>query len=71
PLHDYVHRHVAAGGRVRDVVRHVLGLFNGLPGARRWRQTLSDARQLAANDPDLLLRAAAEVDARAAAAPLG
>ncbi|HPA92106.1 MAG TPA: tRNA dihydrouridine(20/20a) synthase DusA [Quisquiliibacterium sp.] len=71
PLHDYVHRHVAAGGRVRDVVRHVLGLFNGLPGARRWRQTLSDARQLAANDPDLLLRAAAEVDARAAAAPVG
>jgi tRNA-dihydrouridine synthase A len=63
PLHDYLTRHVAAGGRVRDVVRHVLGLFNGLPGARRWRQRLSDARQLAANDPDLLLRAAAEVDA--------
>jgi tRNA-dihydrouridine synthase A len=26
------------------VVRHMLGLFNGLPGARRWRQVWSDHR---------------------------
>ena len=57
PLLDLVRRHVANGGRVRDVVRHVLGLFNGVPGARRWRQALSDARELASNDPDLLVRA--------------
>lgn len=63
PLLDLVRRHVADGGRVRDVVRHVLGLFNGLPGARRWRQLLSDARELAANDPDLLIRAFQHVDA--------
>ena len=53
--------HVAAGGRVRDVVRHALGLFNGLPGARRWRRMLSDATLLAGNDPGLVERAAAEV----------
>ncbi|MBU6271645.1 MAG: tRNA dihydrouridine(20/20a) synthase DusA [Betaproteobacteria bacterium] len=55
--------HVAAGGRVRDVARHALGLFNGLPGARRWRRLLSDAAQLAVNDPGLVERAAAEVAA--------
>ena len=51
----------ARGGRVRDLTRHVLGLFNGLPGARRWRRTLSDASLLAANDWRLIERAAAEV----------
>jgi len=31
-------------GEVRwsAVIRHVLGLYNGLPGARRWRQVWSD-----------------------------
>lgn len=33
-----------AHGEVRwsAVIRHVLGLYNGLPGARRWRQVWSD-----------------------------
>jgi tRNA-dihydrouridine synthase A len=33
-----------AHGEVRwpQVMRHVLGLYNGLPGARRWRQVWSD-----------------------------
>ena len=61
PLAAYARVHVGAGGHLRDVTRHVLGLFNGLPGARRWRQALSDARLLAANDPDLILRAAVPV----------
>ena len=52
---------IARGGHVRDVTRHILGLFNGLPGARRFRQRLSDARELAANDPGLIVSAAAEV----------
>ena len=56
---------VARGGRVRDLSRHVLGLFNGLPGARRWRRMLSDANLLAANDWRLLERAGAEVQAGA------
>ncbi len=61
PLHDYALRHVRSGGHLRDVTRHVLGLFNGLPGARRWRQMLSDAHRLAANDPGLLVDAARQV----------
>ena len=38
---------VASGVPPRAVVRHMLGLFNGLPGARQWRRTLSDASILA------------------------
>lgn len=35
-----------AHGEVKwpQVMRHVLGLYNGLPGARRWRQVWSDHR---------------------------
>ena len=61
PLIEYAARHVAGGGRLREVTRHVLGLFNGLPGARRWRQLLSDSRRLAADDPRLIAEAASLV----------
>jgi tRNA-dihydrouridine synthase A len=37
----YVDRHVAAGGKASHVLRHMIGLFNGQPGARRWRQMLT------------------------------
>jgi tRNA-dihydrouridine synthase A len=39
----YIERHLAAGGRLHAVTRHMLGLFAGLPGARRWRRILSEA----------------------------
>ncbi len=58
PLIAYARKRVADGGRVRETTRHVLGLFNGLPGARRWRQCLSDAAGLARNDPMLIAQAA-------------
>jgi tRNA-dihydrouridine synthase A len=38
----YIDQHVAQGGRVWHVVRHMLGLCNGLPGARKFRRYLSE-----------------------------
>lgn len=38
---DHVDRHVAEGGRASHVSRHMVGLFHGQPGARRWRRMLS------------------------------
>ena len=38
----YMRRVVAAGEPWSHVSRHMLGLRNGLPGARRWRQVWSD-----------------------------
>jgi tRNA-dihydrouridine synthase A len=40
----YMQRTVAAGEPWSHVSRHVLGLRNGQPGARRWRQVWSDHR---------------------------
>lgn len=34
--------HLAGGGRLHQITRHMLGLFHGLPGARGWKRTLSE-----------------------------
>jgi tRNA-dihydrouridine synthase A len=60
-MRDYATRAVAGGTPLRAVTRHMLGLYQGLPGARAWRRTLSDSTQLARGDADLVLDAAAQV----------
>jgi tRNA-dihydrouridine synthase A len=42
---------------LRNVTRHMLGLYHGMPRARLWRRMLSDAPRLAENRPELLLAA--------------
>ncbi len=37
----YAQSHCGRGGRLAAVSRHMIGLFHGRPGARRWRQILS------------------------------
>ncbi|WP_029353767.1 tRNA dihydrouridine(20/20a) synthase DusA [Bosea sp. 117] len=37
----YIAAHLAAGGRLHDVTRHMLGLFTGRPGARGYRRRLA------------------------------
>ncbi|HEY1043467.1 MAG TPA: tRNA dihydrouridine(20/20a) synthase DusA [Telluria sp.] len=54
-------RHAQHGLKLNSVTRHMLGLMAGLPGARAFRQTLSDTKKLAAGDPALLLEAAAHL----------
>jgi tRNA-dihydrouridine synthase A len=49
------------GLKLNSITRHMLGLMAGLPGARAFRQLLSDPRRLAEGDPDLLLEAAARM----------
>ena len=45
------------GLRLNSITRHMLGLMAGLPGARAFRQTLSDSKRLALGDPALLMEA--------------
>jgi tRNA-dihydrouridine synthase A len=40
-MKPYIARNLAAGGRLHDVTRHMLGLYHGQPGARAWRRVLS------------------------------
>ena len=41
-LLPHIERHLAAGGRLNNVVRHVLGLYHGEPRARVFRRHLSE-----------------------------
>lgn len=43
----YAHRQIAAGVPRHSVMRHTLGLYRGLPGARSWRRAISGGRELA------------------------
>jgi tRNA-dihydrouridine synthase A len=38
----YIQKHLATGGRLNQITRHLLGLFHGVSGARRWRRYLSE-----------------------------
>ena len=49
------------GLKLNSIPRHMLGLMQGLAGARGFRQTLSDSKKLAAGDARLLLEAAARL----------
>ena len=40
-MRPYIADHLAAGGRLHQITRHMLGLFHGRPGARGWRRVLS------------------------------
>jgi tRNA-dihydrouridine synthase A len=53
-LTGYLERQVAAGVPVRNISRHVLGLFQGLPGAKRWRRYISEHAHLESAGADLL-----------------
>jgi tRNA-dihydrouridine synthase A len=41
-LRPYVEAHLARGDRLQHITRHVLGLYQGLPGARMFRRVLSE-----------------------------
>jgi len=56
-LLPYIDNMLAEGHKVRNIARHILGLFQGVAGARNWRRMLSDARSLDGADGTLLLRA--------------
>lgn len=40
--YTYVEQHLHVGGSLHHICRHTLGLFQGLPGARRYRRYLSE-----------------------------
>jgi tRNA-dihydrouridine synthase A len=62
----HVDRELALGTPLHDMTRHALGVFAGIPGARRYRRLLSDSGRLKANDRSLLIEALSALPARAA-----
>lgn len=62
----YIADHVAAGGRLHHISRHMLGMFQGRPGARQWRRTLSEEAHRDGASVDVVMRALRAVTAEAA-----
>ncbi|MFD1911905.1 tRNA dihydrouridine(20/20a) synthase DusA [Halodurantibacterium flavum] len=68
-MRPYIETHLAAGGRLHSITRHMLGLFAGRPGARGWRRVLSEGAHRPGAGLELLDRALAELG-RDVAAPV-
>ncbi len=54
---EYCARHIENGGRLSHVTRHMVGLFHGEPGARRYRQILSTDATKADAGPEVIAHA--------------
>ncbi|MGQ7792820.1 tRNA dihydrouridine(20/20a) synthase DusA [Faunimonas sp. B44] len=59
----YAERVLAEGARMAAVVRPMIGLFHGRPGARRWRQILTVEGSRRDAGPEVIRRALAAVTA--------
>ena len=65
-MRPYIAGHLATGGRLHQITRHMLGLFTGRPGARGWRRVLSEGASRPGAGLDVLDAALAELHAVAA-----
>ena len=53
----YIDAHLAEGGRLGQITRHMLGMFQGRPGARGWRRHLSENVHADGAGPQVVLDA--------------
>ena len=53
----YIEDHLARGGRLNQITRHMLGLFAGRAGARQWRRTLSEQAHKPGAGPEVVEQA--------------
>jgi len=61
-LLPYVERNLSQGMPLNRITRHILGLFQGCPGARRWRRYLSENAHLPGAGTEVIVAAAALVE---------
>lgn len=61
-LLPYVERELAEGQSLCHITRHIMGLYQGVPGARRFRRHLSEHAHRPGAGAETLLAALAEVD---------
>lgn len=60
-MQPYIADHIAQGGKLHQITRHMLGLFTGRPGARIWRRVLSENATRPEADGRLIDRALDEM----------
>jgi tRNA-dihydrouridine synthase A len=60
-LLPYVAAHLSQGGRLQHISRHLLGLYQCVPGAKYWRRTISQQAYREGADGEVLIAAMAAV----------
>lgn len=56
-MYPYIERELANGVYLGHITRHMLGLFQGIPGARQWRRYLSENAHKSGAGVDVVKRA--------------
>jgi tRNA-dihydrouridine synthase A len=64
----YIEDHLSKGDRLAQITRHMLGLFQGRPGARRWRRILSEGAHKPGAGPALVEEALSAIEPASEAA---
>jgi tRNA-dihydrouridine synthase A len=57
----YVVSQLAQGERLHRIIRHILGLYQGIPGAKTWRRHLSEHAHRPGGGAEIIRQALAEV----------
>ena len=57
----HIEAEMRGGARLHAITRHMLGAFQGRPGARAWRRVLSEGAHRRGAGPELVLRALSEI----------
>ena len=60
-LLPFVELELSQGTRLQQITRHILGIFQGMPGARAWRRHLSENAHCKGAGPEIIQQAAALV----------
>jgi tRNA-dihydrouridine synthase A len=60
-LLPYIERELQGGTPLKAITRHILGLFQGVPGARAWRRELSEAAHRRGAGPEVIRAALARI----------
>lgn len=58
---EYIEAQMQQGARFWHIARHMLGLFQGIPGARLWRRYLSEHGHLPSANPQTLAKALSHI----------
>ncbi|MDD0442341.1 tRNA-dihydrouridine synthase, partial [Shigella sonnei] len=53
-MYPYIEHELSQGTYLGHIIRHMLGLFQGIPGARQWRRYLSENAHKAGADINVL-----------------
>ncbi len=53
-LLPYVEQQLSQGAQLKHISRHILGLFQGVPGAKAWRRHLSQHAHVAGAGPEVI-----------------